>query len=100
MFPHTRMRRLRRSAALRSLVSENALTVSDLIFPMFVLPGENNRQSIESMPGIERLSIDLLLTEVAACLALGIRSFALFPVTPQEQKSLCASEAFNPDGIA
>jgi porphobilinogen synthase len=91
---------LRRTQALRQLVAENHLLVSDLIFPMFVLPGTKQRQSIESMPGIERLSIDLLLEEVAQCLALGITSYAIFPVTPQEQKSLSAGEAFNPNGIA
>lgn len=100
MFPHTRLRRLRRTQALRALVSENTLTVSDLIFPMFVLPGSEQRQSIASMPGIERLSIDLLLQEVEQCLALGIVSFAIFPVTPQAQKTLCAKEAYNPNGLA
>lgn len=100
MFPHTRLRRLRRSAALRGLVSEHQLAVNDLIFPMFVLPGHNQRQQIESMPGIERLSIDLLLKEVEQCLALGICTYAIFPVTPQDQKSLSANEAFNPNGIA
>ncbi|WP_371193641.1 porphobilinogen synthase [Glaciecola sp. SC05] len=100
MFPHTRLRRLRRTQALRSLVCENHLLVSDLIFPMFVLPGTGQRQSIESMPGIERLSIDLLLEEVNQCLALGITSYAIFPVTPQEHKTLSAGEAFNPKGIA
>ncbi|MFC4700897.1 porphobilinogen synthase [Glaciecola siphonariae] len=100
MFPHTRLRRLRRTSALRALVSENHLKCSDLIFPMFVLPGEGQRQAIDSMPGIYRMSIDLLLEEVAQCLALGISSFAIFPVTPQEQKCLSAKEAFNPNGIA
>lgn len=100
MFPHTRLRRLRRTQALRALVSENTLTASDLIFPMFVLPGSEQRQSIASMPGIERLSIDLLLQEVEQCLALGIVSFAIFPVTPQAHKTLCAKEAYNPNGLA
>jgi porphobilinogen synthase len=100
MFPHTRLRRLRRSAALRQLVAETQLQSNDLIFPMFVLPGTGQRQSIDSMPGIERLSIDLLLNEVAECVVLGITTFAIFPVTPQEQKSLSAGEAFNPNGIA
>lgn len=100
MFPHTRLRRLRRTSALRNLVSENRLHVSDLIFPMFVLPGEGQRQAIDSMPGIERLSIDFLVQEVAQCLSLGIRSYAIFPVTPQEHKTMSAGEAFNPNGIA
>jgi porphobilinogen synthase len=100
MFPHARPRRLRRSEALRHLVSENSLSVNDLIFPMFVLNGSEQRETIASMPGIERLSIDLLLEEVGECLALGITSFAIFPVTPQEHKSLLAEEAYNPQGIA
>jgi porphobilinogen synthase len=100
MFPHARPRRLRRTEALRLLVSENSLSVNDLIFPMFVLDGTKQRESIASMPGIERLSIDLLLEEVEQCLDLGIKSFAIFPVTPQEQKSLYAEEAYNPEGIA
>ncbi|MBT1452158.1 porphobilinogen synthase [Glaciecola sp. XM2] len=100
MFPHSRPRRLRRTAALRSLVSENSLSVNDLIFPMFVLEGAEQREKIDSMPGIERLSIDLLLNEVAECVALGVSSFAIFPVTPQAHKSLDASEAYNPDGLA
>lgn len=100
MFPHTRLRRMRRTAALRSLVSENHLLVSDLIFPMFVLPGSHQRQPIDSMPGIERLSIDLLLEEVSQCLSFGITTYAIFPVTPQAQKTLSAGESFNPSGIA
>ncbi|WP_395340172.1 porphobilinogen synthase [Ningiella sp. W23] len=100
MFPHTRLRRLRRTSALRALVSENSLSVNDLIFPMFVLPGEAQKEAIASMPGIERLSIDLLLNEVSECVNLGIRTFALFPVTPQENKSLNAEEAYNPNGLA
>jgi porphobilinogen synthase len=96
----TRPRRLRRTPALRSLVAENALSVNDLIYPMFVIPGEQQTQSIESMPEVFRFSIDLLLEEVAQCLALGIKHFAIFPVVPQEQKSLLAQEAFNPDGLA
>jgi len=100
MFPHARPRRLRRTEALRQLVSENSLSVNDLIFPMFVLDGSQQRESITSMPGIERLSVDLLLEEVGQCLELGIKSFAIFPVTPQQQKSLHAEEAYNPEGIA
>jgi porphobilinogen synthase len=99
-FPHTRMRRLRKQDFTRKLVAENQLSVSDLIYPMFVLDGENNKETIPSMPGIERLSIDLLVKEVAELVKLGIPGIALFPVTPLAAKSLCASEAFNPDGIA
>ena len=99
-FPYTRPRRLRRNQTLRELVSESSLQTSDLIYPMFVLGGENQTQSVESMPGVSRLSIDLLLKEIETLDELGVRTIALFPVTPQDKKSLCASEAFNPDGLA
>jgi len=99
-FLQTRPRRLRRTAALRNLVRENQLSVNDLIYPMFVIPGENTTESIESMPDVFRYSIDLLVKEVAECLALGIQHFALFPVIEAQKKSLDASEAFNPNGLA
>lgn len=99
-FLQTRPRRLRRTSALRNLVRENQLSVNDLIYPMFVIPGENTTQSIESMPDVYRYTIDLLVKEVAECLALGIQHFALFPVIEAEKKSLDASEAFNPNGLA
>jgi porphobilinogen synthase len=99
-FPMQRLRRLRRTESLRAMVAENQLSASDLIYPVFVLPGHKQRESVESMPGIDRLSIDLLVEEAHRIYALGIRCLALFPVTPVEQKSLCASEAFNPEGIA
>jgi porphobilinogen synthase len=76
------------------------LTVNDLIWPVFVLEGENQREAISSMPGVERLSIDLLLQEAAQAVALGIPALALFPVTPQSAKSANAEEAWNPDGLA
>lgn len=99
-FVSSRPRRLRRTSALRSLVRENALTTDDLIYPMFVVPGTNVTQVIESMPDVYRFSIDLLLKEVAECVALGIQHFALFPVVEADKKSLDAAEAFNPDGLA
>lgn len=99
-FLQTRPRRLRRTAALRNLVREHQLSVNDLIYPMFVIPGENTTESIESMPDVFRYSIDLLVKEVAECLALGIQHFALFPVIEAQKKSLDASEAFNPNGLA
>ncbi|MGS2719464.1 porphobilinogen synthase [Paraglaciecola aestuariivivens] len=98
-FPHTRMRRLRKAEFTRKLVAENQLSVSDLIYPIFVHEGENKKQAIESMPGIERLSIDLLINEAEQLVELGIPAIALFPVIPAELKSLCASEAFNPYGL-
>ena len=71
-FPHSRMRRMRRDEFSRRLMRENVLTVNDLIWPVFVLEGENQREAISSMPGVERLSIDLLLQEAAQAVALGI----------------------------
>jgi porphobilinogen synthase len=81
-------------------VRENRLSVDDLILPVFVLDGENRREAVPSMPGVERLSIDLLLKETEHWVALGIPALALFPVTPLEKKSLDGAEAWNPDGIA
>lgn len=98
-FPNKRMRRLRAKDALRSLVAEHALSVDDLIYPVFVLPGENAREAVPSMPNVERLSLDLLLLEMENWVALGIRTFALFPVTPMALKTDCAKEAFNPEGL-
>ncbi len=99
-YPATRMRRQRRDEFSRRLMREHVLTVDDLILPVFVLDGEGRREAIPSMPGVERLSIDLLLEEAAELVALGIPAVALFPVTPTERKSLDGAEAYNPDGIA
>ncbi|MCF2828399.1 porphobilinogen synthase [Pseudoalteromonas sp. L23] len=100
LFPLTRMRRMRRDDFSRRLMSESTLTVNDLIYPVFVLDGESKREAIPSMPGIERLSIDLLVEEAKQLVELGIPAVALFPVTPAEQKTLLAEEAYNPEGIA
>ncbi len=100
LFPSTRLRRNRRDDFSRRLVRENRLSVDDLIYPVFVLDGSNQREAVPSMPGVERLSIDLLLQEAEHWVALGIPALALFPVTPVECKSLDAAEAWNPDGIA
>lgn len=99
-FPTTRMRRMRYHDFSRRLMSENQLSCDDLIYPLFVIEGENQRQAITSMPGVERLSIDLLVREAQQCLALGIPMLALFPVTPASAKSADAAEAYNPDGLA
>ncbi|MDX1750411.1 MAG: porphobilinogen synthase [Methylophaga sp.] len=99
-FPQQRPRRLRKDNFSRRLVREHQLTVDDLIYPCFVLEGKNQREKVTSMPGVERLSIDLLLQEAEIIHKLGIPMMALFPVTPLEQKSLDAAEAFNPDGLA
>ncbi|RAJ98357.1 porphobilinogen synthase [Aliidiomarina maris] len=99
-FPHRRLRRLRAHDFSRRLVSEHQLTVNDLIYPMFVLPGEGQREAVKSMPGVERLSIDLLLKEAAELVALGIPMLAIFPVTPASDKSLLAEAAYADDGLA
>lgn len=98
-FPERRMRRMRKHNFSRRLMAENQLSVSDLIYPMFILMGKNRRETIESMPGIERLSIDLLLEEAQYLADLGIPAIALFPVVNQDAKSLCATEAYNPEGL-
>ena len=99
-WPATRLRRNRVHGWSRRLVREHALTVNDLIYPVFVLDGEGRREPVASMPGVERLSIDLLLDAAAEWVALGIPALALFPVTPADCKSLHAEEAWNPDGLA
>ena len=99
-FPLTRMRRMRRDEFSRRLMRETLLTPADLIFPVFVLEGSGQREAVPSMPGIERLSIDLLIEDARECQRLGIPALALFPVTPASAKSLDAREAYNPDGLA
>jgi len=99
-FPWLRMRRMRRDDFSRRLMRENQLSANDLIYPMFVLEGENQREAVPSMPGVERLSIDLLLKEANECVELGIPVIALFPVVPGDKKSEDAAEAYNPDGLA
>ncbi len=99
-FPWVRKRRMRRDDFSRRLMRENVLTANDLIYPMFVLEGEGQREAVASMPGVERVSIDLLLKEAEELVELGIPMVALFPVTLQEKKSLDAAEAYNSDGLA
>ncbi len=99
-FPDTRMRRMRYNDFSRRLMRENHLSVDDLICPMFVTEGSNTREAISSMPGVERLSLDLLLTQAEEIHNLGIPAIALFPVTPASKKSDDAAEAYNPDGLA
>ncbi len=81
------------------MVQENALSLSDLIFPMFVMEGEGVKTEITSMPGIYRFSLDLLLEEIQECVDLGLRAFALFPNLPEEKKDKYATESHNPDGL-
>jgi porphobilinogen synthase len=99
-FPNTRMRRMRRHNYTRSMMAENQLSAADLIYPMFVLEGKNRTETISSMPGIERMSIDLVIKEAEQLCELGVPAIAIFPVTPLDFKSECASEAYNPQGLA
>lgn len=99
-YPATRLRRLRANAWARRLVREHSLSANDLIYPVFVLEGENRCEPVASMPGVERLSIDRLVSACAEWVALGIPALALFPVTPVDAKSLLAEEAWNPQGLA
>ena len=99
-FPSSRMRRMRSNDFSRRLMRENQLTSNDLIYPMFVIEGHNQRQTVASMPGIERLSIDNLVIEARHIERLGIPAIALFPVTPDAAKSLMAEQAYSADGLA
>ena len=99
-YPTTRMRRMRRDDFSRRMMRETILTPNDFIYPVFVLEGNGEREPVPSMPGVERMSIDLLLEEAQTIAALGVPAMALFPVTPMSAKSLDAREAFNPDGLA
>ena len=99
-FSATRMRRMRRDDFSRRLMRENSVSADDLIYPMFVIEGNNQRETVPSMPGVERVSVDQLLIEAEQCFELGIPAIALFPVVSQDKKSDDAAEAFNPDGLA
>jgi porphobilinogen synthase len=94
------MRRVRHQDFGRRLVRETSLSANDFIYPMFVLDGIGQREPVASMPGIDRLSIDLVLKEAEELLGLGIPAVALFPVTPSDAKSLDAKEAWNSEGLA
>lgn len=98
-FPATRMRRIRKNDQLRAMVSETHLTANHLIYPVFVLPGQQQTQDIPSMPNVQRLSADLLLKKAETLLELGVSKLALFPVTPQQDKSLTAEAAWNDNGL-
>ena len=100
VFPKSRPRRMRKDEFSRRLMRETQLTVDSLIYPVFVIEGKGNRQVIESMPGIERLSVDELVRECAALVELRVPAIALFPVTPVAKKTLDAREAWNPEGLA
>jgi len=98
-YPQGRPRRLRRDAFTRDLVREHALTAKDLIYPVFVLDGQKQRQAVASMPGVERLSLDLLLPVAEQCMTLGVPALALFPVIDAKLKTPDGREAWNPDGL-
>lgn len=99
-FPNIRMRRLRRSEFLRRMIRETSLRVEDLIYPIFVCTGQNTKEPVTTMPGIERLSVDLLAAEAKQIQQLGIPAIAIFPVTPSDLKTADGREAYNPDGLA
>ncbi|MCW8915614.1 MAG: porphobilinogen synthase [Magnetovibrio sp.] len=98
-FPNVRLRRPRQHDWSRRLMSENTLTPSDLIWPLFIIEGENQRESVSSMPGVERLSVDLIVEAAGQAKALGIPAIAVFPNTDPALKTPDAKEAFNPDNM-
>ena len=98
-FPTTRLRRMRSHDFSRRLMRENTLTVDDLIYPVFVIEGESNREPVSSMPGVERLTIDELCREAETVATLGIPVMALFPVTPTDKKTPDGRESVNPNGL-
>lgn len=98
-YPYSRPRRMRKDEFSRRLMRENVLTANDLIYPVFILDGENRTEEVASMPGVKRQSIDILLTTAAECAQLGIPAIALFPVVDAKFKSLDGAEAYNPKGL-
>ena len=98
-FPKTRMRRMRRDSFSRRLMRETNLTADDLIYPVFLIEGQDRTEPVPSMPGIERLTVDKLLQDCEYTMTLGIPMVALFPVVPAEKKSLLGEESWNPDGL-
>ena len=98
-YPAARPRRMRRDPFSRAMMRENTITAADLIYPVFVLEGQNQRQQVASMPGVERVSLDLLLKVAEKCVSLGIPAMALFPLVDQSVKTYDGIEATNPDGL-
>ncbi|WP_432381166.1 porphobilinogen synthase [Duganella sp. P38] len=98
-FPAIRMRRMRRDPFSRALMRENVITAADLIYPVFILEGTHQREAVASMPGVERVSVDLLLKVAEECVALGIPVLALFPVIDGAKKTEDGIEATNPEGL-
>ncbi|AWB66784.1 porphobilinogen synthase [Saccharobesus litoralis] len=99
-FPASRKRRMRADDFSRRLMAENQLSVNDLIYPVFVVEGKNRVETVDSMPGVERKSIDLLLKEAEELVSLGVPAVAIFPVVDESMKSLEAEEAYASDGLA
>ncbi len=98
-FPATRKRRMRKDLFSRELMAEHRLHASDLIYPVFIIEGTEQRQEVPSMPGVERLSIDLLVRQLSELIPLGLQVLALFPVIDADIKSLQAEESYNPNGL-
>lgn len=98
-FPARRLRRMRKNDFSRRLMAENKLTADDLIYPVFIIEGENQREAVPSMPNVERLTIDQLLIEAGLLVKYCVPVVALFPVVEQDKKSLSAQEAYNPNGL-
>ena len=98
-FPAIRMRRMRKDAFSRALMRENTITAADLIYPVFILDGSNRREAVPSMPGVERVSVDLLMAVAEDCVNLGIPVMALFPVIDASLKTPDGIEAINPNGL-
>lgn len=94
-----RPRRNRKSAAIRAMVQENALSVNDLMYPLFLIEGENKKEQVVSMPGIYRYSLDFLLQEIKECVALGIKGFCVFPSLGEDKKNKYATEGYNANGL-
>ena len=99
-FPNTRMRRMRADDFSRRLMRETVVTADDFIYPVFIIEGEDRSEAVESMPGVERLTIDRLVVEAGECVRLGVPAICLFPVTAPEAKTDDACEAWNPQGLA
>lgn len=98
-YPALRMRRLRSAGWIREMLAEHNVTANDVIWPLFVTEGTNNRESVDSMPGVQRLSIDLLIEELKPAVDLGLKAAALFPVVPAEKKTIDGKESYNPDNL-
>ncbi len=98
-YPAVRPRRLRSAGWMRDLVAKHEVTRNDVIWPLFINEGSNNREAIPSMPGVERLSVDIIIEELKPAIDLGLKAIALFPVVPEEKKTMDGAEALNQDNL-